>query len=513
MKRTRRSTKWLILLLCAALFTAPALTGLAAQGKPFQVVITSNISGMDPLRTNDRASTYVNTQMYETLYLINREGVIEPLLAAEMPVFAEDGMSVTIKLREGVVFHDGTPFNAEAVKYTFELIKDPDFGSARASLAASMDSFEIMDEYTLKINLKYEDGVLLAKLAHTNSAIVSPTAQKAQDLMVQPCGTGPYQFVSAVSGSNVVLKAFDRYWGGKPAIEDVVMTIILEESTALARLETGEADFIPSVTIESHPRVQSIQGVTLGTQDSAQITYLPLRPTSYVNPLMANKDFRTAIIKALDKESYVNFVMEGKATVAHSVIGPKVLGYTQAAEAACIGYDPEGAKALIEANNWQDEPILFLVPTSPTYTPMGEFFQSNLKAVGFNNVKMEMIDWAAWLTESKLENRFDITLAAWSNVTRDGTELLEPNWESKASARNKINNAVFDQLVMDSKTTADVEKRMVALEKANILLMEEALVAPLVNGEYHFAYNSRDYANIDLTTDGSFYIKEFSPAQ
>lgn len=509
MKHGRFTALLLALVLLLSLSTA----ALATQDKPFNIVITSNVAGMDPLRTNDRASTYINTQMYETLYFINREGEIVPLLADGMPEFSEDAKHVVIKLKKGITFHDGTPFNAQAVQHTFELIKDPNFGSSRASLAASMESFEIIDDYTLKINLSYEDGVLTAKLAHTNSAIVSPTAQAQQDLMIAPVGTGPYKFVSAVSGSNVVLTRYDEYWGEKPAIKDITFTIILEESTALARMETGEADFMPAVTVEALPRIQFMQGVTTASQDAAQIFYMALRPTSYVNPLMANPDFRIAIIKALDKESFVNFVMEGHATVANSVIGPKVFGYTSAAEQAAITYDLEGAKKLIADNGWANEEILFLVPTSPAYTPMGEFFQANLKAAGFNNVKMEMIDWSAWLTESKVDNRFDITLAAWANVTRDGTELLEPNWESKVSARNKINNAEFDQLVFESKNTVDVEKRIAALEKANILLLSEALVAPIYNADYTFAYNSKDFANVDLTTDGSFYVKEFSVSQ
>ncbi len=502
-------------LLCAVL-TLTLLLGLftsvqATEGKPFDVVITSNVAGLDPLRTNDRASTYINTQIYETLYTFDREGQIQPLLADGFPEFSEDGKHVTIKVKQGITFHDGTPFNAEAVKYTFELIKNPDFGSARASLAASMDSLEVVDEYTLKINLKYEDGVLLAKLAHTNSAIVSPTAQAKQDLMIAPVGTGPYMFVSAVSGSSVTLTRYDAYWGGAPAIKDVTFTIILEESTALARMETKEADFMPAITVESLARVQAMQGVTQASADSAQIYYVALRPTSYKNPLMENLDFRTAIIKAIDKESYVAYVLEGHGTAANSVIGPKVLGYTEAAEASCITFDLEGAKKLVADNNWADAEINFLVPTSPVYTPMGEFIQANLKAAGFNNVKMEMIDWSAWLTESKLDDRFDITLAAWSNVTRDGTELLEPNWESKASTRSRINNAEFDQLVLDSKTTSDTEKRVAALEAANVLLLKEAYVAPLFNGENNYAYNSQDFEDVGLTTDGSFYIKEFSP--
>lgn len=103
----------------------------------------------------------------------------------------------------------------------------------------------------------------------------------------------------------------------------------------------------------------------------------------------------------------------------------------------------KAAKKLIEENGWADEPITFLIPSNPTYTPMGEYFESNLKAAGFNNVKLETMDWAAWLNESKAENRFDITLSAWSNVTRDGTELLEPNWESTASSvpRSTIRNS------------------------------------------------------------------------
>ena len=217
----------------------PAASGsgntTATEGKMFNIALTAPFTGFDPLRTNDSASTYVNAQIYETLYRIDPESdEYMPLLAAEMPQYSEDGLTVTVKLREGVTFHDGTPFNAEAVKYTFDLIKDPEFGSARASIAGSIDTMECPDDYTIVFHLLYEDGVFTAKLAHTNSAIVSPTAQQSQDLMVNPCGTGPYKFVSSVSGSNVVLTRNEDYWGELPAIKDVTMTIIADESNHTA---------------------------------------------------------------------------------------------------------------------------------------------------------------------------------------------------------------------------------------------------------------------------------------
>ena len=296
-------------------------------GTMFEIALTAPFTGFDPLRTNDSASTYVNAQIYETLYRINpTTGEYDPLLAAELPEFSDDGMTVTVKLREGVKFHDGTDFNSEAVMHTFSLIKDPEFGSARASIANSIETMECPDENTIVFHLNYEDGVILAKFAHTNSAIVSPTAQQAQDLMVNPCGTGPYKFVSSISGSNVVLTANEEYWNGAPAIKDVTMTIIAEESTAIARMETGEADFMPNLSVEQISRVEGINGVTVATSDAAQIYYMGLRGTSYVNPVMAEPEFRKAIAMSIDKDGYVNYMMENYATTANSVLGPKIFG-------------------------------------------------------------------------------------------------------------------------------------------------------------------------------------------
>ncbi len=495
-----------MLMMCAAALAAPA------PDKMFNIVLTAPFTGFDPLRTNDAVSTYINAQIYETLYRIAPDGSYTPLLAESLPEFSSDGMSATIKLRQGILFHDGTPFNAEAVKYTFSLIKDPAFGSSRASIVASIDTMEVLDDYTIKLNLKYEDGVLLAKLAHTNSAIVSPTAQANQDLMVQPVGTGAYVFVSSVSGANVVLKANESYRSGAPVVKNVTMTIIAEESTAIARMETGEADFMPNVTVQQIPRLQGIPGVTFATSPAAQVFYVMIRPNSTINPVMGNLEFRKALAMAFDTQGYTEFVMEGYASHSASIIGPNVFGYTPAAEAYGYKYDPEAAKAIIEKNGWANEAIKFLVPSTPAYTPMGEYFQSNLQAIGLNNVQIESIDWSAWLTESKVDNRFDISLAAWSNVTRDGTELLEPNWESKVSARSKVNSEAFDKLVYEGKTTSDKALRLEKLEAANKFLLDEACVVPVYNAENLFAFNNA-YEGITRGVDGTFYLKDITIKQ
>ena len=500
--------------------TAPAGTesgNEAAAGEMFNIALTAPFTGFDPLRTNDSASTYVNAQIYETLYRIDPEtGESTPLLAADLPEYSDDGTTVTIKLREGVTFHDGTPFNSEAVKYTFDLIKDPDFGSARASIANSIDSMECPDDYTIVFHLLYDDGVFLAKLAHTNAAIVSPTAQQNQDLMTQPCGTGPYKFVSSVSGSNVVLTRNEDYWGDLPAIKDITMTIISDESTAVSRMETGEADFMPNISVEQLSRVENNSALTVATSEAAQVYYLAMRSTSSVNPIMAEKDFRIALAKGIDKEGYVEYMMQGYADVATSIIGPKIVGYDEEATTHNIAYDPEGAKAILDAHpGWADEEICFLVPSTPAYSKMGEYFQSSLTQAGFNNVNIETIDWSAWLTESKVDNRFDITLAAWSNVTRDGSELMEPNFHSVNGQRrvrlDEDDWALVDSYIEASKTTTDLAVRTENLVACNDLLQDEAYVQPIYHSTNLFCYSS-EYTNITRDPGGTFYVKDFQYA-
>jgi peptide/nickel transport system substrate-binding protein len=517
--------KKLFVLLIAAVLLAPLVFGGGQSGSAsgsggaqssraademFDIVLVAPFTGFDPLRTNDSASTYVNAQIYETLYRLPPATTeYTCLLAESLPVFSADGLTASIKLREGIRFHDGTPFNAEAVKYTIGLIKDPQFGSSRASIASSIAEVEILDDYNIRLRLTYPDGVLTAKLAHTNAAIVSPTAQKQQDLMVRPVGTGPYKFVSSVSGSNVVLTRNDDYHGKRPVIKDVTMTIITEEATALSRMETGEADFLADLSVPSIGRARRMSNITIGTSESARMYYFATRPHSYVNPLMANLNFRIAMAKAIDLKGFVDYVVEGYGVAAHSVMGPQIYGYDPNASAG-YAYDLDGAKKLVADNGWANEEVLFLVPTTPVYTPMGEYIQANLQAAGFNNIKIEAIDWSSWLTESQVRDRFDITLGGWSNVTRDGSELFEPNWHStNSSKRFFIDSPDLDALIMASKMTTVEADRIKNLRLADDLMMKQVFTLPLYHASNVFCYNNR-YANVDRDAGGTFYVCDFT---
>lgn len=208
--------------------------------------------------------------------------------------------------------------------------------------------------------------------------------------------------------------------------------------------------------------------------------------------------------------------METYADAAESVLGPKITGFAEEAVTHNIAYDPEGAKAILDAHpGWADEEISFLVPSTPGYQNMGEYFLANMKAAGFNNVKYESIDWAAWLNESKTDGRFDVTLAAWSNVTRDGSELMEPNFHT-VNGQKRIryagdDGAKVDSFIDNSKTTSDMQVRSENLLKVNALLQDEAYVQPIYHGINLYAYNTA-YTGVTRDPGGTFYLKDIKYA-
>ena len=481
-----------------------------SEDRMFNAILHAAFTGFDPLRTNDAASSNVNNQIYETLYRLQPGSTeFQPLLAASLPEYSADGQSVTIRLRQGVRFHDGTPFDAAAVKHTIDLINDPNFPSGRRSIVAAIQNVEIVDNYTIRMNLSYPDGVLTAKLAHTNAAIVSPTAQRNQDLMVRPVGTGPYKFISSISGANVVLERNEDYWGPKPQIKNVTITVITDESTAISRMETGEADFFVQISVPAISRARSIRNITVGTSEASNMYFLNPRPNSSRNPLMANRDFRIAIAKAIDVKSFVDHVVTGYGFAAHSVMGPPILGYDPNANHG-YPFDLEGARRIITENRWANEPISLLVPSTLVYIPMGEYVHANLRAAGFNNVQLELIEWAGWLTDTRAENRFDLTLGGWSNLTRDGSELFEPNWHSTLAAAQRffINSRQLDDLIHASKNTTVPAERIRALRAADELMMREVFTIPLYYATNLFVYSNM-FTNVTRDSGGTFYIHTF----
>lgn len=457
--------------------------------------------GLSPILMNDSASANITDHVYEKLFERNPDTMeYEPRLAEsyENP----DELTWVIKLREGIKFHDGTPFNAEAVKYTFEKLRDPETAAPRASLMEPVDTITVLDEYTVEIKTKYPFGVFLASLSHTNAAIVSPEADQKQDLMNDPVGTGPFKFVSWVPGDQIVLESNPDYWGGEPELKKMVYKVVPEVSTAISMLQTGEVQFLDNLPSEQIQRIESIQNVDVEKIEGTPFYYLTVNHAKAENQ---DPEFKKAIASAIDRDAFVE-KLNGLGVRSDSVIGPKVFGYESSADNGGTAYNAEQAKELVENNGYDQRPLKLLTANRGNFQLMAEIVQAQLTDAGFK-VNIESMEWAAFLDAARA-GEYDLTFLSWSNITGDGSELFHPNFHSAnvgSSNRAHYANPELDKLIEESRTTIDQEERQKILNAANELMLKNDDIVVMYHGVVTAALNS-EYTGLKLDPNGKWDV-------
>ena len=225
----------------------------------------------DPRVTSSRHEYQVIAQMFDTLIASDGSNKLFPGLATAWEA-APDGKSVTLKLRTDVGFHDGTPFDAEAVKFTFDTIADPKTASEGAvTQLGPYDGCKVIDSHTIRVDYKQPFGAAVASFAEGTLAPVSPSAVKRmgnQDFARAPVGAGPFRFVSWEQGRQVTLERFDKYnWApgynankGPSSVQRIVNRFIPDASTRVAALEAGEIDISDVTPILDMKRLKDTKG-------------------------------------------------------------------------------------------------------------------------------------------------------------------------------------------------------------------------------------------------------------
>lgn len=459
--------------------------------------------GLSPILTNDSASANVTDHVYEKLFERNAETMeIEPQLAESYE--SPDENTWIIKLKQGVKFHDGTDFNADAVKYTFDKLRDPATAAPRASLMEPVDTITVVDDYTVEIKTKYPYGPFLASLSHSNAAIVSPEADQNGDINKDPVGTGPFKFVSWVPGDQVVLEANKDYRDGAPAIQKLIFKVVPEISTAISMLQTGEVQFIDKLPTEQIERVEGLKNVNVEKVDGTPQYYFTV---NHSKEEFQDAELREALASAIDRDAFIS-KMKGLGIRSDSVIGSKVFGYKEEADNAGTPYDLEKAKELVKKNGYDKKTYTLLSPNRNNFILMSEVVQAQLTEAGFN-VNIESMEWASFLDTAR-DGNYDMTFLSWSNLTADGSELFYPNFHSDnvgASNRAQYSNPEFDQLVEQSRTTTDQEKRLEILDQANRLMLEDHAIVNMYHDVVTAAMEN-SYKGLILEPTGKWNLSE-----
>ena len=506
---------------CAAALSLAAFPPANAQTPP-GVLIVGQIA--EPKSLDPHAITAVNDfrivfNVYDGLVRY-KDGTleVEPALAESWEV-SEDGTVYTFKLREGVTFHDGSPLNAEAVKFNFDRILDEnhpyhDTGPFPLSFFFSaVESVEAPDDMTVVFTLNAPYAPFLSNLAYTPGLIASAEGIKEHgaDFGRNPSGTGAFKFVEWRSNEAVVVEKNPDYWDGEPPLDAVVYRPITDANTRTAEMLAGGIDLMVEVPPNSLSEFQGDR-YTIHEQAGPHLWFLILNAKE--GPF-ADKRVRQAANYAINKQGIVDNVLEGTAQVAAGPT-PPAFAWAYNEDLEPYPYDPDKARELIAEAGAEGAELTFYVTEGGSGmldpVPMGTAIQSDLEAVGFD-VSIETYEWNTFLGEVNpgLEGKADMAEMAWMTNDPDTLPFLALRTAAFPSEggfnSGYYSNPEVDALLEQARAATDQSERAELYKQMQEIVRDDAPWVFVANWKQN-AVTSANVENFKLQPSFFLILKD-----
>ena len=478
----------------------------ATAQTPQGVLVVGQIA--EPKSLDPAAVTAVNdfrilVNLYEGL-TVYKPGTLEvaPGLAESWDI-SDDGTEYTFQLRSGVTFHDGTPFNAEAVKFNFDRMLDeshPYHDTGPFPLAFFFSAIEettVVDELTVKFKLNGPYAPFMSNLAYPTGLIVSPAAVMAHgaDYGRNPVGTGAFKFAEWRSNEAVVIEKNPDYWGEKAGTDAVVFRPITDANTRVAEMLAGGIDMMVEVPPTSLSEFQGDE-FAIVEQAGPHVWFLILNAKE--GP-MADKRVRQAANYAINKEAIVNDVLEGTADVAAGPT-PPAFAWAYNADLEPYPYDPDKARELLADAGAEGAELTFYVTEggSGMLDPvaMGTAIQADLAAVGLK-VNIETYEWNTFLGEVNpgLEGKADMAEMAWMTNDPDTLPFLALRteaWPDQGGFNSGYySNPQVDELLEAARVATDQSERARLYKEMQTIVQDDAPWVFVANWKQNAVTNDR----------------------
>jgi len=400
----------------------------------------------------------VTRNVYETLVTRDAEGALAPELAESWEQV--DDYTWRFKLREGVTFGDGTPFNAEVAAWNLNTLSDPELNKHVFPNLAQQYDAQAVDEYTLEVTATEDPDPIMPRRLYW-VLITTPAAVEADPELQSMVGTGPYMLDTWNKGESFVLVANPNYWGGEPEIKKVTFVFRSESSVRAAMVQAGEADIAAWLAPQDSGPIQ-----TLGA-------HIPETPFMRMDPYPPLDDIRVrrAICLAMDRDAIAAQIFAGYAVPASQVITPDVVGYNP--DIPVTPYDPEAARALIDEARADGVPvdkeltIIGRYGIYPNATENMEAMQAWLTEIGLN-VKLQMLETSAWidqvLEKPQPPDRLGLLQSSHGNEAGDGILTLLGYYRSDA-LQNCFPDDNMDEMIAEAQVLTG-EERAAAIAEA-----------------------------------------------
>lgn len=422
---------------------------------------------LDPHNSGDGASFTAYEYIVEGLVGWGKNGKLSPVLATAWQ-FSDDGTQVTIQLRKGVKFHDGTDFNAQAVKVNFDRIINPNLKLiGYSAFKDSIDGVDVVDDHTVKFDLKGPRASFIFDLNNTYAKIMSPDSleRSPDEVALHPIGTGPFRFVEWVPNQRVVVEAFDEYWGGRPRLDRIVYTPVPEAASRVAALEAGDIDIALGAPMEDITRLQASPKLQVLTGRGMEAYHYQINMRK--EPL-GDIRVRRALNYAVDKDSVIKTLYQGLAVPLDSVIAPAIPAHVTV---GAYEYNPDKAKQLLAQAGYSQGLKLVLWTSDGRYLmdrQLAEAVAGYLRDVGIE-VQIVSMEWATYLDKIRSPSpdvppEYDLALlnAAPGSGDADLAWRLFVHSESWPPAYVNIafySNSEVDTLIEKAHTIFDEDER------------------------------------------------------
>jgi peptide/nickel transport system substrate-binding protein len=471
---------------------ATATTGeAAATGGELRVAALQDNYRTEPNRANIGMSP-LNTNIFDKLVNLTPDYQIEPMLAEAWEFVEPNTWRFT--LRKDVTFHDGTPFTAEAVKWSMGRVAAASVGN----LGLDENSTVIVDDHTVDITPARTNLRLVQQICHPSFGIVAPNTEPAE----QRIGTGLFKEVEYLKEDRYVVEANPDYWGEKPLLDGITFRFMPDPTTRMLALQADEVDLIYDVPRESTAEVTSNSELRLATSlvGAYEALYVNIHGQEPYD-LGQDKAVRQALAYAIDKQSIVDGVWHGNAEISNTMIPPRILG-SAVDLVKGTEFDPEQAKLILEDAGWTEGSdgirekngrrlqlsMVVGYPNAEIHRPMPEFVQAQFADVGIALEIVQTPDTATY--EARLQAG-EGDLWAENGNQNDGNPCFLPDllFYSPQPGEDAVSNmypnafaigAAFDTHIDDCRAAVTTEEVQVAAANAmKVLIDDEFVVIPL----------------------------------
>jgi peptide/nickel transport system substrate-binding protein len=458
----------------AATGSAAATAAASTAPKVLNIAYTDDPTSLDPTKTP--SVSLVHSLIYDTLVVQGADLQYHPDLATSWTI-SPDGKTITFKLRQDVKFQDGTPLNADAVKFTFDRIMNPATASPGKSFLGTLSSTTVLDPYTVQLNFSAPYAPIFNSLSTDFCAIISPTAaqKEGDNFGQQPVGTGPFAFKSWLHGQSITLVRNPDYkWGpsnyygshtGPAQYDQVVFKALPDENTRVLALKNDEVQ-ISDVPATSLNVIQSDPNVQLVKNQSQGIDYLGFNVS---RAPWSDQKVRAAIAHLIQRDPIVQVGLGGLGVPQYTPVPTNVWGFSQTAADQEYNYDPAAAKSLLESDgytpgangimtkNGQPLSLTILTYTTEPYPRVAQVVQNQIQQGGIQ-VSIKELESASLLALTPTGN-FDAILIAYGWSDPDILYYFFDSANLKTSNRVHLDDPSIDALLLKGRTTVDPTAR------------------------------------------------------